>query len=224
MFQSITFRFTNRSILVSTAILIFSVLFVAEANAQAGVGSFGGRPFVTGFTPVIGRNGAVGGIDIDAAGVVQRADIKHQHELRNRWRDLTAIETGIDSRTADATDMRIVSLSRLDRAVQKRLDAGEPLTPDMLFLAGMQRVEYVLADPDSYDVLIAGPAGPWKANEAGDVVMCGKRRASTETGRSCDGTSQCVNVHRWCHHMLDRTDRGRSATLRQSSCSTAYIQ
>ena len=43
------------------------------------------RPFVTAFIPVIGRNGAVGGVLIDAGGVVARADIDEQDRLRKAW-------------------------------------------------------------------------------------------------------------------------------------------
>ena len=41
------------------------------------------RPFVIGLLPVVGRNGAVGGVSIDAKGVVARSDVDQSQRLRD---------------------------------------------------------------------------------------------------------------------------------------------
>src|SRR5688572_5093922 len=54
----------------------------ASARAQGSV-SFGvQRPFVTSFRPVIGRGGGVGGVSIDAQGMVARSDVETLGRLR----------------------------------------------------------------------------------------------------------------------------------------------
>ena len=40
----------------------------------------------------------------------------------------------------------------------------------MLYLAGLQRVEYLFAYPELNDLVLAGPAEPWTVDDAGNVV------------------------------------------------------
>ena len=40
----------------------------------------------------------------------------------------------------------------------------------MQVLAGLQRLQYVLVYPESGDLVLAGPAGDWKAGEQGRIV------------------------------------------------------
>ncbi len=59
--------------------------------------------------------------------------------------------------------MRFVSLPRLEAAILRRQFAHQPLLPEMLTLAGLERIEYVLVDSEAGDLVLAGPAGDWKA-------------------------------------------------------------
>ena len=67
-------RLDRRSLIVCAVLLAFSA-WQDRVNAQ-GIASGGGRPFVIGFTPVIGPNGGVGGIDVDADGLLHRAKLQ----------------------------------------------------------------------------------------------------------------------------------------------------
>jgi hypothetical protein len=69
-----------------------------------------------------------------------------------------------------ASPMRKVSLTRLEREVQLRLAAGKQPAEAMHYLAGLQRIEYVFVYPESGDVVVAGPAGPWRTDAEGRVV------------------------------------------------------
>src|SRR3954451_21381458 len=72
------------------------------------------RPFVVGVVPVVGPGG-VGGVSIDAAGVVARSDrdaLGKLRELRAR-----AIAAG-DSDLAAASKLRKISLQRLQQAIE----------------------------------------------------------------------------------------------------------
>ena len=75
-----------------------------------------------------------------------------------------------------ASTMRYVSLPRLELAILRRQIAHEPLPAEMLTFAGLQRIEYVLVDPELGDLLVAGPAGDWQVDPGGRVV-------SIETGQ-----------------------------------------
>jgi hypothetical protein len=66
--------------------------------------------------------------------------------------------------------MRMVSLPRLEKSVQLRLAAGKQPTVEMHALAGLTRVNCVFIYPDSGDIVLAGPAGDWKAGPEGALV------------------------------------------------------
>ena len=72
--------------------------------------------------------------------------------------------------------LRFVSLPRLEAAVWNSQLEHKALPPAMLCLAGLQRIEYVLLEPETGDLIIAGPAGDWQIEESGRIV-------STQTGR-----------------------------------------
>ena len=118
--------------------------------------AFGGsRPFVTSVTPVIGANGAVGGIEVDAAGVVRQARIvRGQDALLERPQKF--------DRSADGADrvgpLRKISLSKLEAAIAACASSGRRITEEMYFLANLLRIEYVLVYPEEHDIVIAGPA------------------------------------------------------------------
>jgi hypothetical protein len=70
---------------------------------------------------------------------------------------------------------RYVSLPALERAIAQHQAAHQPLPAEMLTLAGLQRIDYVLINPETKDLILAGPAGDWRLDQAGVIV-------STDTG------------------------------------------
>jgi hypothetical protein len=116
-----------------------------------------------------------GGVRVDADGVV--------HTLLREARDgqlaslrRAAAHVAYDADVRRTSGLRKVSLTRLEREVQLRLAAGEPLNEDMLVLAGLQRVQYVFVYPETGDIVLAGPAGDWRTDAEGRLV-------SVESGR-----------------------------------------
>lgn len=80
-------------------------------------------------------------------------------------------EPGIEPGSAGGqAKLRMVSLPRLERAAQLRLAAGKSLTEEMKYLAGLQRIEYVFAFPQTNDLVIAGPADDWQTVDEDHVV------------------------------------------------------
>lgn len=127
----------------------------------ASLGATSLRPFVIGFVPVIGRNGVVGGVSIDANGVVTRAEIDEAKLAAAR-----KLAIGGDAKTK----LRMLSLNGLEQAIAKQFSGGNSVTEEILFLAGLQRVEFVFAVPEQNDIILAGPAESWRIDERGVAV------------------------------------------------------
>lgn len=125
------------------------------------------RPFVISVTPVIGPDGAIGGVAVDAEGVVRRQTDEDAARLRAVWRKL---HKPVPAEAVREAALRSVSLKRLEAALREAAESGSPLTEEIFFLAGLQRVEYVFVYPDRRDVVLAGPAEGWQMTAAGDVV------------------------------------------------------
>jgi hypothetical protein len=124
------------------------------------------RPFVIGFIPVV-SGGAVGGVSIDARGVVSRSQVEDAHKLRDARLQALA---RLDSRVAAVSSLRKVSLRRLQAAIERLRRQGQPMPGEMQHLAGLQRIEFVFVYPQERDIVLAGPAEGCKVDAAGNVV------------------------------------------------------
>lgn len=122
-----------------------------------------------------GNNNA-NGIVIDVEGVV-RPDLTRAPSpaLARRQQEAFASEH-LSSDVRALSEMRMVSLPRLERAIQTALDAGEPLSEEIRYLAGLQRIDYVFVNPAEGDVVLAGPA-------EGFAPDAGGRMRGLTTGR-----------------------------------------
>jgi hypothetical protein len=117
-------------------------------------------------------NQAVGGISVDAAGIVRSLEPQAVESLAaERARALA--DAGWAG-TAAAT--RTVSLKAVANAVKQAVAAGRPIPTDVQFLGGLQRIERVFVDPDGHDILVAGPADALVVEEAGAIVGAATRR------------------------------------------------
>jgi hypothetical protein len=66
--------------------------------------------------------------------------------------------------------LRFVSLRQLEAQIAEAGAAGKPLPDAVRFLAGLQRVRYVLVYPERQDIVLAGPAEGWRVDTLGSVV------------------------------------------------------
>ncbi|HEX5104354.1 MAG TPA: DUF1598 domain-containing protein, partial [Pirellulaceae bacterium] len=167
--MALTYQFQGASARV--ALLACAITCIAgnsqQALGQAGVAFTQQQPFVIGLIPVVGRGGAVGGVSIDAQGVVARSDVDRAQRLREaRLRALAEI----DSRLEAASPLRKISLRDLTAAIEQRMKAGLPATDEIQNLAGLTRIQYVLVYPERGDIVLAGPAEGWQVNDLGCVV------------------------------------------------------
>jgi len=138
-----------------TLVVGIAVTFAGStATAQFG-GGMGGFGF-----------GAVGGIAIDAEGIVQNIDPRALEALAAERRATLA---GASLPTA-AGDLRKVSLARIIAAVGAATADKKDVPADVAFLGGLERITHVFVDPDGHDIVLAGPGGVPVVDAAGNLV------------------------------------------------------
>jgi hypothetical protein len=109
------------------------------------------------------------GVLVDPEGVLRRRPPEDTQRWLARLRSAQSQADGNQNVRRDSP-LRKVSLPRLERAAELRRAAGLPLDPEMLVLAGLERIECVLVYPETGDLVLAGPAGDWKINHQGQTV------------------------------------------------------
>jgi hypothetical protein len=110
-----------------------------------------------------------GGVRVDTAGLVHSLLTGDASGMLPGLRRKAA-QIGSNADVRSKSLLRKVSLTRLERAVQLKLAKGEPLGEDMLAMAGLHKIQYVLVYPETGDIVLAGPAGNWRTDEEGRVV------------------------------------------------------
>jgi hypothetical protein len=96
----------------------------------------------------------IAGIDVDAAGVLR---VK-QFDPRLAKERLAAARAQGGNNVMRQSELRKISLNRLEAAIAERLSAGQNISDEMQTLAGLTAVQYVFYYPDTKDIVIAGPA------------------------------------------------------------------
>ncbi len=140
------------SVLVMRPVMVLAVLLLAPlapAHAQFGFGQ------------------AVGGISIDAAGIVRNLEPGAVESLAKQRREALA-KTG--GQTGEASTLRKVSLGRVAAALAAAAKGEAPLPAEVLFLGGLERITHVFVDPEGRDIILAGPADAMAVDAAGNVV------------------------------------------------------
>jgi len=118
----------------------------------------------------------LGGIAIDAAGVVSPAFAKETTARLNQRRQEALAAEHLSSDVNTVSLMRKVSLVRLEQASREFAGQNKHVPIEMQFLAGLQRIDYVFVYPETGDLVIAGPAEGFTPNVIGRVL-------GTSTGR-----------------------------------------
>lgn len=169
------------ALLATTLAVAFCVSLSPVALAQFGGGGGGlgggGGGLGGGLGGGGGTQGTAGasGVMVDADGVLRRQMVADPTGQLTR----TRIEQSVSRLEGDLTktsELRKISLTRLERVLAEKLAAGSDADDTMRNLAGLTRIEYVFTYPESGDIVIAGPAEPWAEDLAG-------RKRGVETGR-----------------------------------------
>jgi hypothetical protein len=119
------------------------------------------------------------GVHVDADGVLRLQVHDDPTGELNRRRINQAV-AALNPDVARKSPLRKISLTRLEREVAARLAAGQRLTDEMRYLAGLTRLQYVFYYPETQDVVIAGPAEGWAADLSGRVVSASSGRPVLE--------------------------------------------
>ncbi len=110
---------------------------------------------------------AVGGVLIDADGVLVNAEIDKVNLLRDlRVKALQQVPADLNR----PCPLRKVSLRELAAAIAEHQSAGTPLPDEIKYLAGLQRVRYVLVYPERNDIVLAGYGEGWKIGPTGEAI------------------------------------------------------
>lgn len=112
----------------------------------------GGRASAQDEPPPFGQQ--IAGVEIDASGVLRtkRFDARVAQERMIAARQAKGVEA------MEPSQLRKVSLTRLERAVAEAIERGERPTEEMLSMAGLTSIQYVFYYPETRNVVIAGPA------------------------------------------------------------------
>jgi hypothetical protein len=81
---------------------------------------------------------------------------------------------------AKPSELRKVSLTRLEEALAEKLAKGQDPSEEMKYLAGLTRLQYVFYYPETKEVVIAGPAEGFVPDASGRMVGATSGRAVLE--------------------------------------------
>ena len=132
--------------------ILFSLVLVIGA-AQSASGQF-----------LLSR---VGGVKIDAQGVIQQGFESLDESTLKQVQDYL---NAADQDISKSTSMRMISLRGLEEAISEAHRTGKQLPAEVQYMAGLQRVEFVLLSPETNDIILAGLAEGWKVSADGSIV------------------------------------------------------
>lgn len=111
---------------------------------------------------------SVGGVAVDANGVVRQVSISERDEFLQQLHQATekaAPELNLP------VELRKVSLRGLESALREALQNRPGALPDEIqLLAGLQRIQFILVYPEQKDIVLAGPGEGWKIDDQANIV------------------------------------------------------
>ncbi|HEX4149524.1 MAG TPA: DUF1598 domain-containing protein [Pirellulales bacterium] len=119
--------------------------------------------------------GSVGGVQIDPQGLLQNSTVAQVTALAQLRQEALEPIAGDLKRP---TELRKISLRRLEAEAAEWQKVGRPPSDTMRYLAGLQRIRYVFVYPEQNDIVIAGFAEGWKIDARGNTI-------GASTGRPC---------------------------------------
>ena len=152
MFHSVFLRSGRRAGSLGLSLLALLLLTPASSGQNC---NFGG-------------GNRVGGITIDAQGALSPPDESMRKDILAAMRSRhTEPRTELNL----PVGLRRISLRRLEEAlVAAKEGMAEKVTDELRFLAGIQRIQYVLVYPEEKDIVLAGPGEGWVVNDKTNIV------------------------------------------------------
>ncbi len=131
----------------------------AELFAQFGGNNGGGGGFQN-----------FGGIIIDGEGVLGTTREKRISKTALRKLQEEFSKEQLNASVIEESEARTLSLKQLDAAVKQALEAGEEIPASLRYLAGLQRIDFIVVDQANNDMLIVGPAEGFAPGPNGQLV------------------------------------------------------
>jgi Protein of unknown function (DUF1598) len=102
------------------------------------------------------------GVYVDPKGQLKRVagNFVGDRTLEDRLRKAASETLKGNKAWQSSSELRMVSLKRLEQALVEASKGGVPLGADIIRLAGINQISYVLVDPSQEDVILAGTADP----------------------------------------------------------------
>lgn len=112
-----------------------------------------------GFAQVgVGGGVDVGGIRIDAEGLVSAIAPLKETPAAAKKRMAAYEKSSLAELLGVSSESRRVSLRQLDELLASTLKAGGEIPPELKYLAGVTRIDYIVIDRENNDLAIVGPA------------------------------------------------------------------
>ncbi len=150
----------SRNSRMSSPFRLFGTLAAVFATAYF-------TPFAQAQIGGFGQQQAVGGVIIDSNGVLRSATLDQRQATLKELREAIGQPQGD---LAQPAELRMISLSKLQQAMEECAASGKTLSDEMRHLAGIQRIEFVFVYPDRNDIVLAGPAEPWTVRDDASIV------------------------------------------------------
>lgn len=123
------------------------------------------------------NNQNAGGITIDANGVISAPfQITLNSKQLNQKRLQALAAQALPADINQKSEFRKVSLVQLEKVCQEYKTKNEPLPPEVQYLAGLWRIDYLFVDRENHDLVIAGPAEGFATNAQNRVVCVNSGR------------------------------------------------
>lgn len=109
------------------------------------------------------------GVAVDPNGLLMQLK-KEEHTGRLKALGVTARQADLNADVAKRSDLRLISLTRLEREATKRLTEGRPVVETMKTLAGITQIKFLFVDPNTKEIVLGGTAEGWKYDSNGNPV------------------------------------------------------
>ena len=158
------------------ALAIAALLMFGSASAYGQIGGGGAGGGVGGGGGGVGGGAggnvnqpSTGGVEIDANHVLstRTRTVNDRALSQQRWQHA---QVSLNKEIQKVSDLRKVSLVRLERTVARLKAEGKPVSDDVRYLAGLTQITHVFYYPEENDIVIAGPAEGFFRNGQNRVV------------------------------------------------------
>lgn len=109
------------------------------------------------------------GVHVDPTGILELASAA-DHSGRLKELGIEARSALLNGDLAKQSNLRVVSLTRLESAVAQRISEGKLPVESQRLMGGLTKITHVFVYPEDGEVVVAGPAESWKYNENGVPV------------------------------------------------------